>query len=354
MFSKSILIAGLVSIFFLLSEFSQEKREMEQTLSPPSNVSRPFQTLSYIDRTGKVAIDASEYTQAFSFASGLAAVSNGFRYGFIDKSGRIAIVPKFFQAASFSEGLAAVKLQEKQFSNPSGKNVWGYINLDGKIVIQGEFDEAYDFAEGVAVIKEGNIYSFIDKTGRKLVSMDSAEIQLGYQENPKFSEGFIAACNVPTGKHGFLDKTGKFVIEPKFQNVANFSEGLARASVKVNNREYLGFIDLKGNFMIPPKFDIDSDFQRSAYDFSEGLASLISAPAMTDFVYIDRSGKIVLRTSYFYAGAFKDGLAIVYDNKTDKRGFINKSGELVIPLVYSDAKAFSEGLSLVRSRFINP
>ncbi|HEF3474383.1 TPA: WG repeat-containing protein, partial [Campylobacter coli] len=53
------------------------------------------------------------------------------------------------------------------------------------------------------------------------------------------------------GKWGFIDKNGEFVIEPKFDGVGNFSEGLARVEL---NGKY-GFIDKSGKIVIEPKFD---------------------------------------------------------------------------------------------------
>ncbi|MGI7994039.1 WG repeat-containing protein, partial [Campylobacter coli] len=53
------------------------------------------------------------------------------------------------------------------------------------------------------------------------------------------------------GKYGFIDRSGKFAIEPKFDSGEYFSEGLA--GVKLNGR--WGFIDRSGKFVIKPKFD---------------------------------------------------------------------------------------------------
>ncbi|EAK1349894.1 WG repeat-containing protein, partial [Campylobacter coli] len=53
------------------------------------------------------------------------------------------------------------------------------------------------------------------------------------------------------GKWGFIDKSGKIVIEPKFDGVGNFSEGLA--GVELNGK--WGFIDKSGKIVIEPKFD---------------------------------------------------------------------------------------------------
>ncbi len=53
------------------------------------------------------------------------------------------------------------------------------------------------------------------------------------------------------GKIGLIDKSGKFVIKPKFDYVWSFGEGLV--AVKLNGK--YGFIDKSGEFVIEPIFD---------------------------------------------------------------------------------------------------
>ncbi|WP_348636644.1 WG repeat-containing protein, partial [Campylobacter lari] len=62
-------------------------------------------------------------------------------------------------------------------------------------------------------------------------------------------------------KCGLIDKQGNLVIEAKYDDIYDFSEGLAR--VELNGK--WGFIDKQGNLVIEAKYD-------DIYDFSEGLA----------------------------------------------------------------------------------
>ena len=54
----------------------------------------------------------------------------------------VMIEPKYQDASYFSEGLAAVKQNDK----------WGYIDETGKTIIPFEYDYAFPFSEGVAVV----------------------------------------------------------------------------------------------------------------------------------------------------------------------------------------------------------
>jgi outer membrane protease len=83
-------------------------------------------------------------------------------------------------------------------------------------------------------------------------------------------------------KIGYIDKTGKFVINPQNFNLAfDFSEGLAA----IHNGEKYGFIDKTGNFVIPPQFD-------NVENFKHGLAKVITYKG-GKIGYIDKTGKYV-------------------------------------------------------------
>jgi hypothetical protein len=199
----------------------------------------------------------------------------------------------------------------------------------------------------MAIAQQGDNIYLLDKTGKKTFFLNMNNSNLEFWTDPRFSEGLLAACSTTKEKCGFIDRTGKFVIEPRFSNVAPFSEGLARVAVIKNGRELVGFINRKGEFAIAPIFDVDSDFLRNATDFSEGLASLSSYPKFDRFLYIDKSGTIVFHTSFYTAWPFRQGLAVVFDIEKEKYGFIDKYGGIALPIQYRWAQDFSEGLALV-------
>ncbi|MFH1515247.1 MAG: WG repeat-containing protein, partial [bacterium] len=67
------------------------------------------------------------------------------------------------------------------------------------------------------------------------------------------------------GKYGFIDKTGKIVINPQFDETWHFSEDLAPVIIGDIESGKWGFIDKTGKFVINPQFDW-------ARDFLDGLA----------------------------------------------------------------------------------
>ena len=68
-------------------------------------------------------------------------------------------------------------------------------------------------------------------------------------------------------KYGFIDKQGKFVIDPKFDFADSFSDGLAAVRIGDEESGKQSYIDSRGKIVITPQFD-----QISA--FSDGLAAV--------------------------------------------------------------------------------
>ncbi|ECQ6930400.1 WG repeat-containing protein [Campylobacter coli] len=122
------------------------------------------------------------------------------------------------------------------------------------------------------------------------------------------------------GQWSFLDKNGEFAIEPKFDYVWSFWEGLA--GVKLNGK--WGFIDKNGEFAIKPKFD-------DAWNFNEGLAGV---KLNGKYGFIDKNGEFVIKPNFDDAWYFREGLAKVGLN--GKYGLIDKSGKIVIEPIFDD------------------
>lgn len=64
-----------------------------------------------------------------------------------------------------------------------------------------------------------------------------------------FSEGFAPVQFQEKGKWGFIDKTGKIVIEPKFDEVTGFRQGTAMVTI---NNKFGYIIDKNEKFIWNP------------------------------------------------------------------------------------------------------
>jgi hypothetical protein len=222
---------------------------------PDSNgmVGKSVNKYGYLDSEGNVVVEPM-YDYANPFSEGIAGVDLDGKVMLIDRDGNIILKKDFPRMKKFSEGLAV-------FYHKDGK--CGYIDRTGQIVIENQYDYAYEFKNGYAQIcqKTGNIYKsgLIDKTGnlviapkyegltdvrngklwaglnRKAVHLDVKgnvlkHSDLGYIG--RFQEGLASFHN--GRKYGFVDESGKTVIKAKYNDVRDFSEGLAAVSILKN------------------------------------------------------------------------------------------------------------------------
>lgn len=200
-----------------------------------------------------------------SFEGGLARFIEGGQWGFIDKTGRVVIEPKFKYCSRFREGRALVRTETG----------FGYIDTQGRMAVKAEYTGGSPLlAEGLLGVEKGGRWGFVDLNGESRIACRFAEVQ-------SFSGGLAAVKT--EGKWGFIDLAGALIIPARFEKVRDFSEGLAPVSLKGT----WGYIDKTGNFAIQPQYE-------SAAPFSNGLALVKTKDK--EF-YVDRSGAVVWTNS---------------------------------------------------------
>lgn len=136
--------------------------------------------------------------------------SEGGKTGFTDRSGRVVVQPRFFGYGVERDYFEGVLVHEQELLDTRGRPIrhggWilagdrsaeGFIRIglpNGKVthlnwkrksVLPGQFEAVLDFADGLAAVKQG-------------------------------------------GKWGFIDRTGRVIIAPRFLQAGGFSNGLAR------------------------------------------------------------------------------------------------------------------------------
>ncbi len=238
----------------------------------------------------------------------------GTKWGYINTKGAVAITPQFNGAGGFRYGRAIVILGDR----------YGFIDRDGKYISSPTFRWAVPFSgDWTPVQTSDGTFALVDRSG-KVVVLDKVQ-QLGYS---------LTARIIPAasgGKWGFIDTTGKWVIDPQFEEVKYFADGLA--PVRVGGR--WGYIDQKGKFIVNPQYD-------RGFEFSEGLAWFENGGK---FGFVDSKGRVVVDAKFLAASGFSEGLAPV---KTDDGwGYIDPTGKMVVSPQFDMASSFQNGLALV-------
>lgn len=235
------------------------------------------------------------------------------RWGFIDPAGSVVIQPQFLSVGDFSEELARVTVpglteEDRLFE----RNASGFIDERGTFVIGPGAPPGYQLPE------DRNHYSY-----------------------GEFHDGLARFwVGDSTGFGGYIVRTGKLAIPPRYADVNDFSQGLACVSLPRRDGsafgpKLAGFIDCMGEFAIPP----DREFV--ALGFSEGRCVISLQDDENDWhaSVIDLQGKTVI-PPYIYTGIsdFVGGVSRVV--KDGKVGCINIEGEIVVPLEFDQLWEF--------------
>ncbi len=205
-------------------------------------IKNPDYTFTYKTEDGNVIFDNLE--QQLSFIDGIAVIAKDGKFGLVNKYGEYIVEPIYDYISEFRDGMSAFFIQDI-----GGGVKIGYFNTKGEMAIEPM----------------------------------PADLQLnsGYSYDYNFYNGIAMYRQPKTYKYGYINKTGKFIVEPIYEWAGPFKGKLAPVT--------------KGN----------------------------------KYGYINTSGILVLPYKYTFAEIFSDGLAAVYDGKT--WGYINEAGDYVIP-----------------------
>lgn len=247
-------------------------------------------------------------------------VMKGQRFGFVDNLGNVVVRPRYLDAHAFSEKMAAVKVG----------NLWGFINLDGKMVINPQFEKVSDFHESLAAVCQNSFWGYINQEGKLVIPCQ-------YIGAGDFSEGQAHVCK-KNKKWGYINTLGDRIIELQFNEAFAFNNGLARVRAGAGN--LYGFINKKGRFVVDPTLEF-------ARDFSEQMVFVLYSQHDSNYYcYLDEKGHPIFTCGWNYADDFHEGLACV--STAEEFGFINKTGAFAIRAQFDDANAFSDGYAAVK------
>lgn len=281
----------------------------------------------------------------------------GNEYQYIDKDGKIIINPQFRDASVFRDGIALVQTS-------GDKPKWGFIDKAGHYIINAQYKYATIFSEGLAwVVSEDASPCAIDKEGEIKFTLQAAE------EVRIFNNGFAAyRITSKDGKQkwGFVDTKGSVAINPQFENVGYFYDGMCAVS---NESGKWGYIDESGKIIINYQFSSASIFTseyaivstNNKFGTINKNGKYIINPQFDNmkkdgelFIFeqdeksgwCDASGKIIINPQFNYAGYFL-GKDVAPVRIGDKMGYVDKKGKIKINPQFDEALSFNGKLGLV-------
>lgn len=220
---------------------------------------------------------------------------------YMDLSGKIVLDLTGFK--HYDADWKEVKIDDYDWDNYTEDSYDQWSKQWDRVRYERFFADGLPFNQGMALAWECTYdledydstyrYGFINKSGKWVIEpqFDYYWISDLYGSSQSFNSGGLASVG-RDGKHGAIDKTGKAVVPLQYDDMMLFFEGVA--PFKQNGR--YGYVDTTGNVVIPAKFTATSGFSNGIAVASDGTKSFLIDRTGT---MISGSDKIDL-SNYFY------------------------------------------------------
>ena len=163
----------------------------------------------------------TQYIEVHPYSEHKAAVKSDKIWGYIDERNVTLIKPTFNDAGNFSEDLAPVKID----------SAWGFIDDRGNIIIKPTFVKAFPFKNALADVEvntpTGLRTALVDKNGI-VTFVDPLQTRINFIEGMAMFERH--------NNWGFVNEKGRTAIEPIYDAVEPFSDGLALCPLRHEKR----------------------------------------------------------------------------------------------------------------------
>jgi len=151
------------------------------------------------------------------------------------------------------------------------------------------------------------------------------------------------------GLYGYIDSVGNRIIEPAFLWVSTFHNGLAMAVV---DTIYLEVPDSMAFEVGEMDTIINVYRMYAKYGYIDRSGEFVIEPKFTSYVNMPNIGFVVKDmdncSNALYRHSFRNKRAMFYDTTTWKNGYIDTKGDIVIKPKYYYSEPFSQGKAVVR------
>lgn len=282
------------------------------------------------------------------------SIDNQKKWGYIDENGEFIVEAKYDRVDKFGpSGLAKVELQGNL----------GVINSKGEEILKTEYQNIGEFKNGYFPAFNGKFYQLFDYQGVVQNIGSNEYIHIGPLE-----DGLLSIVDITDDrkiKYGYIDKSGKLIIEPKYAlgydfykdrtivkdyqedkylvinkkediikelDYEDLSNTLDREYFVYKNKDKIGIIDYEGN----PIIELDKDMELIGLD--RGLIGVgLSDGHDTNYGIMQENGQYLVEPKAFDIVFLGEGLFAISDD-LDETGYryyiINSDGNRITDNLY--------------------
>ena len=217
-----------------------------------------------------------------------------------------------FLGTMFSVSAQKMKPLYDQFSRS-----WGYVSEKGMWMINPAFEAAEDFSDGnvVAAVMLNKRWGAINSKGTVVVEpifeFSSQAVEAYFQQlesKDQNSEWILVVKDIESGKFGFANCKGVWVIKPQYDVATDFTDYSYKRYSTVKKDEKWGCISDKGELVVKTVFETQDQATDAGYQWhkNEPLGVWLY-PAQTKegiWGYVNYRGNWAIKPIFEYAQEF--------------------------------------------------
>lgn len=208
------------------------------------------------------------------------------------------------------------------YDYPEGSILCGLVSMDGTFSIPCEFVNIYARDDRIICTRDysGTEFLIYDFSGNLRMTTTRLFDESADYHSINYGEGLYVVCNYyneGADNCYYFNESGQQVLGP-YTSAGAFHNGIACVST---DGEHVGYIDKTGSWVIPPRYVYCSSFQ-------DGRAI---ARDNSNYYLIDEQGKVYLQKSYTYFRYFySDSCGYKYTMDGDRCEFYDRDGNLLL------------------------
>lgn len=317
------LLREVRSLFETMPDFEPIKIKGEaQTVTLKTKVNYALKT----NEKQRNGMRPKDYVYVDTFIDDYARVLNKGKWMFVYKNGTDVFPYNYEYMQHYPDGTVRLRHDDK----------WGLMNCNNEELIPYEFDELYYYEEGYCRVKRDGRWGLINNMGKMIVSCRYDTIGLFGMETSfgeTFDESVIKEGPImkdlafarQAGKYGFINKSGKPVIDCVFDTLIKFRPGYAIFMQKGKK----GLVNDLGKTIISARYD------DMTYFFGH-LALVKTGPF---YGLVDELGQSVLPCKYESIEQFENSTEALLVKKNGKLGIYDLSGYPIVECKYDSIYA---------------
>lgn len=296
----------------------------------------------FINTSGVEVVPVKYKQVAAEFHNGVAWVIEKSLRAVVDRNGKLLTDYLYSNVGNLDNGFMFVQVYGEKLNRNTTELKFGFLNAEGKQLTPLKYTSVLSKVGDFAVCSVGRYKTIVNNRGEEIVPImlvnaqpfesGVARVQMLASDAAKCSvgakpqtSGLLPDKEVTNDecKCALIDEQGVLVTAPIYDAIRSFSEGVAA----FKSADKAGWLDSTG------KHVVDTDFE-NVCDFHNGYA-LVKSGGL--WGYADRSGKVVIECQYKDAALDnKEGVFVVCNND-GLWGGVALDNSVLIPAVFSSA-----------------